>query len=118
MIRAIVCGGRDYADRETLFKVLDGIRPDLVIQGAAKGADAMALEWCHSRMVECWNMPADWKKHGKAAGPIRNRRMIEEGRPDLVIAFPGGIGTADMIRQAEEASIRVITPYEKNEGEP
>ena len=51
---------------------------------------------------------ADWAKHGRKAGPIRNQRMIDEGRPDLVVAFPGGTGTADMVERARVAGIRVI----------
>jgi hypothetical protein len=50
---------------------------------------------------------AQWKKHGRAAGPIRNQRMLDEGKPDLVVAFPGGRGTADMIRRAERAGVPV-----------
>lgn len=50
---------------------------------------------------------ADWHTHGRAAGPIRNRRMIEEGKPDLVVAFPGGRGTANMVNQARAAGIEV-----------
>ncbi len=50
---------------------------------------------------------ADWHEHGRAAGPIRNARMIAEGRPDLVIAFPGGRGTADMVSRARKAGIEV-----------
>lgn len=107
-MRAIVCGGREYSDEATLFAALDSIKPALVIQGGAPGADRLALKWCHSRCIECWNMPADWKKHGKAAGPIRNQRMIDEGKPSLVIAFPGGRGTENMVQLAERAGIPVI----------
>ena len=50
----------------------------------------------------------DWEKHGRAAGPIRNKLMLDEGRPDLVVAFPGGRGTANMVKQASAASVEVI----------
>jgi hypothetical protein len=57
---------------------------------------------------------ADWDKHGRAAGPIRNQQMLDEGKPDLVVAFllPQGSGTLDMIRRTEKAGIevRVIEP--------
>ena len=57
-------------------------------------------------MVE--EYPADWKKYGKSAGPLRNQRMIDEGKPDLVVAFPGGVGTADMISRAKAYNISVL----------
>lgn len=111
MIRVLVCGGRDYADRNAVFEALDevaerhnGVR---IIQGGATGADALAREWCVTRHESYMNFPADWKKHGRAAGPIRNRQMLDEGRPDVVFAFPGGRGTADMIRQAELVPVPV-----------
>jgi predicted Rossmann-fold nucleotide-binding protein len=52
--------------------------------------------------------PANWPKHGKGAGFIRNQQMLNEGKPDLMIAFPGGKGTADMIEKAIKAGIKVI----------
>ena len=52
--------------------------------------------------------PAEWDKYGVSAGPIRNQKMIDEGKPDLVFAFPGGRGTTDMIRRAAVAGIRVV----------
>lgn len=111
MIRVLVCGGRDYAGRDTVFEVLheiaqrhNGVR---VIQGGAPGADMLAREWCRIHGYVYEHFPADWKKHGRAAGPIRNKQMLDEGRPHVVIAFPGGRGTADMIRQAEAAGVPV-----------
>jgi hypothetical protein len=111
-VRVLVCGGRDYADQPMLFGVLDmqaestGI--DCLIQGGADGADRLARMWCHTRLCRMENYPADWKAHGKAAGPIRNQRMLDEGKPDLVVAFPGGRGTADMVRRSRTAGVRVI----------
>jgi hypothetical protein len=55
-------------------------------------------------------VPAEWKKHGKRAGPLRNMRMLEEWKPDGVAAFPGGSGTADMIAQARNAGVKVWEP--------
>lgn len=52
--------------------------------------------------------PADWAAYDRAAGPIRNARMIAEGKPDIVLAFPGGRGTANMVAQARKAGVRVI----------
>ncbi len=59
---------------------------------------------------------AEWMKYGKAAGPIRNARMLAEGKPDLVVAFPGGRGTADMLRRVREAGIEVIEPLPHGAG--
>lgn len=51
---------------------------------------------------------ADWEQCGRQAGPLRNARMLAEGRPDAVIAFPGGKGTADMVRKARAAGLPVV----------
>jgi len=111
-MRVLVCGGRDYANKDVVFEQLDfahrfvGI--DLIIQGGAKGADALAASWAKAREVECMEIKADWDAHGKAAGPIRNRLMLEQGKPDWVYAFPGGRGTQNMIAQAKTALVSVL----------
>lgn len=113
-MRLLVCGGRDYSDKVALFATLDNynkVSPvDLVIHGAARGADMLAQDWADDRGVCCLQFPAKWNRDGKAAGPIRNRLMLTDGKPDFVIAFPGGRGTADMVKQAKAAgvSVRVI----------
>jgi hypothetical protein len=108
----IVAGGRYYNDRKLVFAVLDKLNSekpiDLLIQGGATGADALALEWCNKRYINCVQVDADWKKLGNAAGPIRNRKMLEDFQPDLVVAFPGNRGTADMKRQAKKAGVKVL----------
>lgn len=82
--------------------------PDwVIISGKAKGADTVAIEWAVVNWCSWEEYPADWEQYGKAAGPIRNQRMLDEGKPDLVIAFPGGTGTADMVRRAKAAGIEV-----------
>lgn len=109
-MRVLVCGGRDYRDKAYLWSVLDGMGPpevSEVISGMAPGADSFAAEWAERFGFPLHRFPADWKAHGRAAGPIRNQRMIDEGKPDLVIAFPGGRGTADMVRRARAAGIEV-----------
>lgn len=79
-----------------------------IIHGACRsGADLWADEWAVVNWTQIEEYPADWAKYGRAAGPIRNRRMISEGKPDLVLAFPGGRGTSDMVRRAELAGITV-----------
>lgn len=113
-MRVLVCGGRDYADWHELSSHLARLRLEAphdtltIIQGGAKGADGMAREWCEAYHVAYINYPADWERHGRAAGPIRNQRMLDDGRPELVLAFPGGRGTADMIGRALKAGVRVV----------
>jgi len=111
MDRILVCGGREYSDQAMLFGALDvqaeQSRIYTIIQGGADGADRLARLWCHSRNVRCENFPADWKRHGRAAGPIRNQQMLDEGKPTMVFAFAGGRGTADMVRRAKAAGIPI-----------
>jgi hypothetical protein len=127
-MRVIVCGGRDFCDKEWLAEALDrwharrGI--DFLRQGGqvmrhpedahlpmAKrrriGADYFAKRWAISRMIDHDEIRADWDRYGAAAGPIRNGMMLRPGDIDWVISFPGGDGTADMLRKARDAEIKV-----------
>jgi len=111
-VTILVTGGRNYSDRGTVYAVLDRAHAKhgiaLLIEGGATGADTLARDWATDRGVPVRTFPADWKTHGKAAGPIRNRQMLTDGKPDWVIAFPGGRGTANMVQQAREAGVRVF----------
>ena len=112
-MKVLVCGGRDYTDRAALWSILDALGPPEVseiISGMARGADTLAVEWASRFGFPLRAFPAEWDKHGRSAGPIRNQRMLDEGKPDLVVAFPGGRGTADMVSRAEKAGVRVIQP--------
>lgn len=110
-MRVLVCGGRDYKDAMAVFGVLDGLHRKhtvtAIIHGNAKGADELADEWAAGK-VETLTFTPLWKEHGNAAGPLRNQKMLEEGKPDLVVAFPGKRGTADMVRRAKRAGIPLM----------
>jgi hypothetical protein len=110
-MRVLVCGGRDYADAAKVKQVLDWEllegAPNVIIEGCARGADSLAEAYGAGMNIPVEHYPADWNKHGKAAGPIRNRQMLDEGKPDLVVAFPGERGTENMIEQARRAGVPV-----------
>lgn len=101
----LVCGGRDFSDQrmfDIIMSHLVGQRgcPSKLVHGAANGADSLADAWGKRLAIEVVACPADWNKHGKAAGPIRNEDMLIDHKPKLVVAFPGGKGTADMVARA------------------
>lgn len=112
MTTVIVCGGRDFKDRVLFYRTMARLDNDykftLVIQGGATGADSLAAEWAQNHGVQMYEYAAQWRLYGKRAGPIRNQTMIDYGKPNLVIAFPGGAGTADMVSRARKAEIEVI----------
>lgn len=111
-MKALICGGRKFNDIKLACAELDRLRNELgftnIIQGGATGADTIAMLWANNRGVPNVTYPAQWKLHGKKAGPMRNTQMLEEGRPDVVIAFPGDKGTADMVGKAEAAGVKVV----------
>jgi hypothetical protein len=107
----LVTGGRDFSDRDMVDKVLDSIHAEtpinLLVHGAARGADTLANLWAFSRGVQPAACPALWDYYGKPAGHKRNCAMLLI-KPDLVVAFPGGSGTSDMYSLASEAGIRAF----------
>lgn len=113
-MRALVCGGRDFNDAPFLYNTLHELHEmldfDVVIHGAARGADTLAGGWAHLNLIPVWPFPADWAQYGKRAGSIRNQWMIEHAAPDICIAFKGGSGTRDMIRRALAARVTLVCP--------
>lgn len=131
MKTVLVCGGRKYADKAAVFDVLDRLHarrgPFLtVLHGAARGADSLAEQWANRTPgVTPVAFPAAWadlshpdaliktrgrygEQYDARAGLRRNQAMIDMGKPDLVVAFPGARGTADMVRRAKDAGIEVV----------
>lgn len=118
-----IVADREQVDRfrRTLQQMVRAVRersesrPIVIIHGKASGADTLAADFVKlygGSSVPFGNIserayPADWKTHGRSAGPIRNRLMLSDGQPHAIIAFPGGRGTADMIRQGKKANIPV-----------
>lgn len=101
-IRLGVTGGRHYTDMDRVFAALNMIHAEFriktLIEGGADGLDSLAHEWAKAHDVQIETYDADWDKHGRAAGPIRNAKMAEV--IDALAAFPGGAGTASMKREA------------------
>lgn len=117
-MKVIVCGGRNYSDRGRVFATLDAIHAAtpiaVLMHGNARGADGLADEWAAGKVKTATFTPL-WEEHGRAAGPLRNQEMLDAG-PDLVIAFPGGRGTADMVRRAKAVGVRVIEVHGETTG--
>ena len=111
-MKLLVCGGRNFEDKEWLYRFLDIIHKedpiDTIIHGDARGADRLAGQWAIDNGITELKFPADWEKNGKAAGPIRNFEMLTKSCPDLVIAFPGGKGTKNMIDLATKKGYEVF----------
>lgn len=105
-MRVLVCGGRNYENWRTAHRTLSELRPSVIIQGGARGADSLAAKWADINGVPLVTYPALWKQ-GKKAGVMRNAFMLADSRPDLVVAFPGGRGTADMVGRARVAGVEV-----------
>jgi hypothetical protein len=121
-MKILVCGGRDFGhgEEETNFmnNTLDEI--DMkhgvlhVVHGNAHGADYVAKKWARDAGAEEHAHPANWERYGRSAGPRRNAKMLSEHTDiDMVVAFPGGDGTADMVKKALVKGIKVYTPVMK-----
>lgn len=133
-LRVIVCGGRRFGeltehlplcDQETdrvrayrevaaLYQALNTLHDrhgieTIIDGGCLTGADRHARAWAARREIDNVNYPADWRQDGKKAGPRRNTRMVADSEADVVVATPGGKGTADCVRKAVRAGLIVIT---------
>lgn len=117
-MRVLICGSRDWTDvaaiRAALCHVMAENHVELVIDGAARGADSLGHETAVKWNIPTARFPANWQQYGKAAGPIRNQQMLDEGKPDLVLAFydpATSRGTKDMVQRARKAGVTVIEHY-------
>lgn len=112
-MRVLVCGGSSYRDKAAVFDELDNLHRhqpiSLIINGGAHGADYSSSQWAKERCVPLRVFKADWQQFGDQAVFLLNDEMLREAQPDLILAFPGGDVTADMIDKAENAGVRVVT---------
>jgi hypothetical protein len=129
MYTVLVTGDRNWTNYERIARELDAVMHErnaavLIIHGAATGADSLARQWSdrnyhyYDGYQDSKEYPANWRKYGRAAGPIRNQQMLEEGKPDFVLAFHNNIanskGTKDMVARARKANIPVKICTETN----
>jgi hypothetical protein len=121
-MRLLICGSRDWNDYELIRECILRIGvPNIacIIQGEARGADLMAKSLALEYDIKHADFPADWDVAGPGAGPRRNQRMLDEGKPTHVLAFHDAIhtakGTGDMIQRAEAARVPVALVSHRNE---
>jgi YspA, cpYpsA-related SLOG family len=111
-MRVLVCGGRNFTNTKLIYKTLDDLikaeNVDCIIEGDARGADRIAGYWAKKNRIDLYLFKADWERYGKSAGYRRNYQMLIQGLPDVVIAFPGGKGTANMVQLAKKEGFKVI----------
>ena len=114
-MKVLVCGGRDFNDKTMVYNVLNNRMIQAngkithIIHGNARGADTLAGQWARETGVQEVSCPANWQVHGRRAGFIRNKAMLDLLNPekDIVIAFPGGRGTEMMVDIAKKANVTV-----------
>lgn len=114
----LICGDRNWTDKDTIRRLLTAVKnnfPDdkiTVIHGACRGADQLGGEVAKEFGFEVLEFPANWAEYGKAAGPIRNQQMIDEGQPTRAFAFHDDFnhsrGTKDMVKRLRNAKIPVV----------
>lgn len=115
-MRVLICGSRGWSDQAPMNALLAGLdvladgagEPLVVIHGDAPGADRLAGRLAKQWGAEVIAEPADWNLYGRAAGPIRNQKMLDDHEPDVVYAFRSGgksTGTDDMVNRARLAEV-------------
>jgi hypothetical protein len=122
-VRLLVCGGRDWTDYDRLAWMLDRLaatnRIEVLTHGASRGADQMAHSWARLHRVPVDPWPAQWTAYPVnerwRAGHDRNRQMLDNAKPDLVVAFKVGFdwtmktgGTENMVRIAGEDNVPTL----------
>jgi hypothetical protein len=126
-MRVLVTGGRGYSDWKLAKVTLDDLHEKAPITkiihggcrykndppGKYRGADGMADRWAGIHHMKPEIYEADWSQ-GRSGGPRRNAIMLKESKPDICLAFPGGDGTADMVRKARAANVTVIEVKDEN----
>jgi len=117
-MKILIAGGRNFSDKQFMYSYMRqylGVAT-LVISGTAKGADRMGEKWANEFGIPVKRFPAQWSRYGSKAGPIRNRQMLDEGQPDLVIVFKGGRGSEHMATIAKKAGVKTRRPVKGLNG--
>lgn len=125
MVKILICGDRNWTDEDGIHRVMEmfaRIHKDVklvIIEGGASGADSLAKKVAKKFNLEVIEERADWKRYGKAAGPIRNKKMLKY-KPDMVVAFHDNLkeskGTKNMLKLAWYAKIPLVHYYHDEDG--
>ncbi len=115
-MRVLLTGSRDWTENTLIFQRFLELREEhgdklIVVHGDARGADTAADHIARDLGITRIKYPANWVRWSNAAGPMRNGFMLDDAKPDIVIACPlsDSKGTKDMISVAERANIPVFT---------
>ena len=117
-MKILVFGGRHFDNYEFVASILDRFEPTHIVHGAASGADTLSGRYAHLNRIPCTPYPAHWKRKDprtgriyidRGAGTKRNKRMLADSKPDLLIGFPGNTGTAHMRDYAAAQGYKVYT---------
>ena len=111
-MRVLVCGDRYWSDSAVIYRELDKLQIDCIIEGGASGADAIAKKYAYDRRIILQEVQAEWSKYGNSAGPLRNLKMLQYYKPDIVLAFHSDLskskGTKDCVNKARFMHITVM----------
>ena len=119
--RIIIAGSRDFENYEVVktkaaavIKAIKEKEPEAkieIVSGGARGVDSLGERFAREYGYKLWRFPADWNAYGRAAGPIRNRQMLEFAmeRNPVLIAFWNGAsrGTSNMVDIAQDAKVSI-----------
>ena len=117
-MKVLVTGSRNWTDKEAVEINIARTKPDIIIEGGARGADTIAKEYAHKTFRKVIEVKPEWDKYGKKAGAIRNAEMIAM-KPDVVLAFSTDLskdkGTRDTVNKALQKGIKVIWVKSRND---
>lgn len=112
-MKVLICGDRNWRDEAAIASCIDALPLGaIIIQGEARGADKIAGRLAAKKGFHVMSFPANWNRYGKAAGPIRNRQMMQEGSPHLTVFFHNNLrqskGTRDMVKVSVDKGVPVL----------
>ena len=108
-MKTIIAGSRDITDPLIvgIATTQSGFNITEVVSGTARGVDSLGETWALSRGLPIKRFPADWGRHGKAAGYVRNREMSQYADALIAIWDTKSKGTGHMIDLARAAGLKV-----------
>ena len=112
--KVIIAGSRSFVDYEKLRSVCDSILPNQyseprisILSGTSSGSDSLGERYANERGFALNRYPANWKQYGRAAGPIRNRQMVEDADAAIVFWDGQSRGTKNLIEEAKKQGLIV-----------